>query len=141
MEIFNEAEQEQISHAISLAENRTSGEIRICVEQHCNEETLDRAKKYFEKLGMDKTALKNGVLLYIAVHDKKFAIIGDSGIDAKVPGNFWEDTKASMQSYFKKGLLVDGIITGIASAGEQLRTYFPRADDDINELPNDVVQF
>lgn len=141
MDIFNEIEQEKISHAISLAENQTSGEIRVCVERHCEEPALDRAKKYFEKLGMDNTALKNGVLLYVAAQDKKFAIIGDQGINLKVPENFWEDTKTLMQGFFKRGLLVEGLQAGIASAGEQLKVFFPRAGDDINELPNNVVQF
>lgn len=140
-DIFNASEQHEISHAISLAENHTSGEIRVCVERLCEEDPFDRAKHYFERLEMDKTALKNGVLIYIAVDTKKFAIIGDKGIDTKVPEDFWEETKNIMISHFRSHQLIEGIIAGINIAGEQLKHYFPVADDNINELPNDVVQF
>jgi uncharacterized membrane protein len=140
-EIFNSAEQHEISHAISLAENHTSGEIQVCVERLCEGDPFERAKYYFEKLGMDKTALKNGVLFYVAVDTRKFAIIGDSGIDLKVPENFWEETKDLMKSHFSNHQIVEGLLAGIDMAGQQLKHYFPVADDDINELPNEVIQF
>lgn len=140
-DIFSTSEQHRISHAVSLAENRTSGEIRVCVERLCAENPLDRAAYYFDKLGMDKTALKNGVLIYLAVDDKKFAIIGDKGIDAKVPEDFWQATKTVMIHHFQKHEVIEGILAGIHEAGQQLKHYFPVAEDDINELPNEVVQF
>lgn len=140
-DIFSAKEQHAISHAVSLAENRTSGEIRVCVEHQCEGDPLDRAAYYFEKLDMDKTALKNGVLIYLAVHDKIFAIIGDKGINAKVPEDFWDKTKNTMTAHFREQQVVEGIVAGIRIAGEQLKHYFPVADDDINELPNDVAQF
>lgn len=140
-DIFDAKEQHAISHAVSLAENRTSGEIRVCVERVCEGNPLDRAAYYFEKLGMDKTALKNGVLIYLAVNDHKFAIIGDKGIDVKVPEDFWEETKNTMTAHFHAQQIVEGIIAGIRVAGEQLKHYFPVAGDDINELPNEVAQF
>lgn len=140
-ELFNEEEQHRISHAVTLAENRTSGEIRVCVESNCPEEPMDRAAYYFQKLNMHQTALENGVLIYLAVEDKQFAIIGDQGINRKVPEDFWEVTKNKMLAHFKRNELVEGIIAGIQSAGEQLKHYFPVAQNDINELPNDLVQF
>lgn len=140
-DIFNAVEQHEISHAVGLAENHTSGEIRVCVERLCESNPLDRAAYYFEKLGMDKTALKNGVLIYLAVDDKKFAIIGDKGIDAKVPEDFWEATKNIMSHHFREHQFIEGIVAGIHEAGQQLKHYFPVANDDINELPNEVVQF
>lgn len=140
-EIFNASEQHELSHAIGLAENHTSGEIQVCVERLCDGEPLARAKYYFEKLGMDKTALKNGVLFYVAVDAHKFAIIGDKGIDAKVPKDFWEEIKETMKLHFSNNHLVEGLIAGIDMAGQQLKHYFPVDDDDINELPNQVIQF
>lgn len=140
-EIFNTSEQHEISHAISLAENHTSGEIRVCVERLCEGDPFDRAKYYFEKLEMDKTPLKNGVLFYVAVDAHKFAVIGDKGIDLKVPEDFWEETKNIMKSHFSNHQIVEGLLQGIDMAGKQLKHYFPVADDDINELPNEVVQF
>lgn len=139
MEIFNQEEQEKIEHAISLAENLTSGEIRLVVERRVHDkEAIDLAKDYFEKLKMHQTALRNGVLIYLATDDHQFAIIGDAGIDSKVPEEFWESTKDLMLSSFRKGDYVSGLIAGIEKAGEQLGRYFPRRSDDVNELPNDI---
>ena len=138
MSIFSEKEQELISNAVESAERFTSGEIRICVEKTCSEPVLDRAANYFKKLGMDKTAQRNGVLIYIATEDHQFAIIGDAGINKLVPHDFWDSTKDTMLSYFKEGDLTAGIIAGIKIAGEQLKTYFPYLDGDVNELPNEV---
>ncbi len=139
MEIFNQEEQEKIEHAISLAENLTSGEIRLVVERRVHDkEAIDLAKDYFEKLKMHQTALRNGVLIYLATDDHQFAIIGDAGIDQKVPEDFWESTKDMMLDSFRKGDYVSGLIAGIEKAGEQLGRYFPRRSDDVNELPNDI---
>jgi uncharacterized membrane protein len=96
MAVFNEEEQQRIRTAIEDAEKHTSGQIRVCIEKTCSEDVLDRAAKYFHKLDMHKTKLRNGVLIYLATVDRKFAIIGDSGINKIVPGNFWDDTKEDM---------------------------------------------
>ena len=138
MSIFSEKEQQLISEAVESAERFTSGEIRICVEKTCSEPVLDRAATYFKKLGMDKTAQRNGVLIYIATQDHQFAIIGDSGINKLVPHDFWDSTKDAMLSYFKEGDMSGGIIAGIKIAGEQLKTFFPYLDGDVNELPNEI---
>ena len=140
MDIFNQEQQEQVVQAISLAENQTSGEIRLVVERRLHEgfNVYEQAKYYFEKLNMQNTNLSNGVLIYLATEDHQFAIIGDAGIDKLVPENFWESTKEQMVSFFKTGDYVQGLITGIKSAGDQLSTFFPRKQDDVNELPNDI---
>ena len=138
MAIFSEQEHRLIREAVESAERFTSGEIRICVEKSCNEPILDRAANYFNKLGMDKTAKRNGVLIYIATQDHQFAIIGDAGINRVVPHDFWDSTKEAMLGYFKSGDLSGGIIAGVKLAGDQLQTFFPYLDSDINELPNDI---
>ncbi|MBE9585748.1 TPM domain-containing protein [Mucilaginibacter sp. JRF] len=139
MNLFNDEEQQRIQKAIEAAERATSGEIRICIEKKCSDEVLDRAAKYFYQLNMDKTKLRNGVLIYLATVDRKFAIIGDAGINRVVPADFWDSTKESMLAEFKYGNLAEGIITGIGMAGQQLKKYFPVTDDDTNELPNDIA--
>jgi len=139
MERFTEEQQERIIHAIQLAEARTSGEIRLTIESRCPGDPLQRATDYFHHLGMDRTALHNGVLIYLATDDHQFAIIGDRGIDEKVPVDFWKETTERMLHHFQHGDLVQGVIEGIIHAGEQLHRFFPRQDDDINELPNDIV--
>lgn len=141
MKLFDNLEEERIMHAINVAENHTSGEIRICIENKCLGDVIAQATKRFAELEMDKTALKNGVLIFLASDDKKFAIIGDEGINKKVPANFWEETKNIMAGFFKNGQFADGLIAGIDRAGVQLKTFFPRSDNDINELPNEVVYF
>jgi len=139
MNLFNEDEQQQIRDAIAKAEKTTSGEIRICVEKTCKDDVLDRAAKYFYQLDMDKTKLRNGVLIYLATVDRKFAIIGDAGINKMVPVDFWDTTKNEMLEQFKQGNLIEGIVIGITRAGEKLGTFFPCATDDVNEISNDVA--
>lgn len=139
MAVFNDEEQQQIRKAIESAEKNTSGEIRVCIEKNCSEEVLDRAAKYFYQLDMEKTRLRNGVLVYLATVDRKFAIIGDAGINAAVPADFWDETKNEMLEQFKQGNLVEGIIVGLNRAGLQLQKYFPYQLDDKNELPDDIA--
>jgi len=139
MQIFNSEEQERIVHAINTAENMTSGELRVVIERHCKEDVLDRATYFFSKLGMHQTAARNGVLIYMAVEDHTFSIIGDTGINARVAADFWECSKEAMLAEFRKENLVEGLVQGIKQAGEQLKAYFPRQKDDVNELPNDIV--
>jgi uncharacterized membrane protein len=136
---FNDQEQQLIRQAIERAEKNTSGEIRICVEKSCSEDPLNRAAGYFFKLDMDKTKLRNGVLIYLATADHKFAIIGDAGINKVVPANFWDDTKEAMLTCFKEGNMAQGIITGIDRAGKQLQQYFPYEVGDKNELSDDIA--
>ena len=138
-EIFTKTQQEQIVEAIRLAENNTSGEIKVHVEQRCLQpDVLERAKEVFVTLNLDKTQLRNGVLFYLSIDDRKFAILGDQGIDSRLPEEFWQNTKDTMRSYFQRGELVEGLSEGIRMAGEQLKELFPYQQNDINELPDDI---
>ena len=87
---------------------------------------------------MNKTAERNGVLFYLAVRDKKFAIIGDAGINSKVPAGFWDSISEILQKNFKQGKFAEGLSEGIVLAGKQLKTHFPHRTDDINELPDEI---
>src|ERR1700761_9739678 len=139
MALFNEDEQQRIRRAIEDAEKHTSGQIRVCIEKTCNENVLDRAAKYFHQLDMHKTKLRNGVLIYVATVDRKFAIIGDRGINKVVSADFWDDTKEDMLNHFKYGDLVEGIVTGLSIAGESLKKFFPHQNDGSNEISDDVA--
>jgi uncharacterized membrane protein len=139
MSIFSNKKQEQIAQAITEAEKATSGEIRVAVEKYCKGDAYERATSYFHELGMDKTALHNGVLIYLATEDHKFAIIGDRGINNLVPSDFWETTKTAMKAHFLSGNLCEGVIAGVALAAEKLSIFFPNQKDDVNELPNDII--
>jgi uncharacterized membrane protein len=135
---FSKEEQAQILAAVRVAEKETSGEIRVHIESSLKEDVLDRAAWLFHKLGMDKTADRNGVLFYLAVDDRKFAIIGDAGINAKVPAGFWDEISEILRSNFKEGKFTEGLSQGITMAGNQLKTYFPCCHDDVNELSDEI---
>ncbi|MCK4344649.1 MAG: TPM domain-containing protein [Bacteroidales bacterium] len=137
-DFFNKEEKENITLAIKEAELNTSGEIRVHIEGKCREEVMDRAVYIFEKLGMHKTELRNGVLFYLAVNDHKFAILGDAGINQVVPDDFWDEIKKSMLDFFSEKQFSEGLSRGIKMAGEQLKNHFPYQKDDINELSDEI---
>jgi uncharacterized membrane protein len=139
MGLFSKQEQDLIADAIASAEKGTSGEIRVAIDKHCKGDAFEQATSYFSKLEMDKTVRHNGVLIYLAYEDHKFAIIGDSGINRVVPTDFWETTKTAMQAHFSSGNIAQGIIAGVSLAGEKLALFFPAEHDDINELPDDII--
>ena len=139
VEAFLTAEEEQeIVEAIIKAEKDTSGEIRVHIEPHTRLDPMDRAKEVFLLLKMDNTKEANGVLIYVAVNDRKFSIYGDSGIHKVVPENFWNTTKDVIQDQFKKGNFKQGIVDGILKAGKELQAHFPWQRGDKNELSNEV---
>ncbi len=135
---FNPQQQKSIQQSIANAELNTSGEIRVHIDDTCKGDVLDCAAKMFHQLKMNKTELRNGVLFYLAVADKKFAILGDKGINEKVPTNFWDNIKEVMFENFKQQKFTEGLCKGIEMAGEKLKTNFPLQSNDINELTNDV---
>ena len=135
---LSQEEEKQVVEAIRLAEQQTSGEIRVHIESACSGNVLDRAAWLFKSLKMDKTDQRNGVLIYLSVKDRKFAIIGDAGINAVVPAGFWDEARDLMISHFSKGELVEGFILGIEKAGQKLKEFFPHRKDDLNELSNEI---
>lgn len=138
---FSRQHKDRIVQAIQQAEAETSGEIRVHVESTTRgKEPVERAKEVFEALGMNRTELRNGVLIYLAFADRKFAIIGDAGIDRAVPPNFWEETKEAMRGYFTQGRFLEGVLYGVGSAGEHLKSHFPVMPGDRNELVDTVSE-
>ena len=135
---FSKEQQAQILASVKEAEMETSGEIRVHIETSLKGDVLVRTAWLFKKLGMDKTAERNGVLFYLAVGDRKFAIIGDSGINAKVPSGFWDEISELLKKNFKEGKFAEGLSEGIIRAGYQLKTHFPHKLDDVNELPDEI---
>jgi uncharacterized membrane protein len=135
---FTKEQKAQILAAVKEAENETSGEIRVHIETSCHEDVLDRAAWVFKKLGMHETEERNGVLFYLAVGDRKFAVIGDAGINAKVPEGFWDDVKELLLGNFREGKFTEGLSAGIILAGTHLKKHFPHKLDDVNELPDEI---
>lgn len=124
--------------AIRKAESNTSGEIRAHVERLCLGDATDRAAYLFEKLGMHKTNLRNGVLFYLSYDDHKLAILGDAGINVVVPDGFWDSITDMMANKFREGDFTGGLEAGILAAGTLLKEHFPHLSDDVNELPDEL---
>ena len=137
-EFLSQIDHDRIVAAIQGAEQQTSGEIRVHVQRRAGPNIRMFAEKTFERLGMTKTALRNGVLLFIATEPRQFVILGDRGIHAKVPAGFWDDIAAKLTIRFKNGQFTDGIVEAIGAAGQHLKQYFPRATGDKNELPDEI---
>ena len=137
---FSAEEEKRITDAIKKTELTTSGEVRVHVDKYCKSDPVFKAQNIFHHLKMDETKQRNGVLIYVAINEHKFAIIGDSGINEKVAEDFWESTKEQMLNYFKQGDLVGGICEGVNAAGLKLKSYFPYdPSEDENELSDDIT--
>ncbi len=137
---FTPEEQKRIVEEIRKAEDRTSGEVRVHLDCCSREFPLEKAKRVFHRLGMTRTKARNGVLIYLATEDRKFAILGDEGIHRVVPENYWEDVKGKMEKKFREGMICEGICLGIREIGEKLKAYFPVEKDDRNELPDTISE-
>ncbi len=137
---LTEETKAKISEAIQRAEMNTSGEVRIHIESRLKKKqsAFERAVDVFEELTMHETALRNGVLIYVALDDRQFAIIGDQGIHEKVGDSFWQTEKDEMLRYFKAGDICGGIVYFIEQIGYKLQEFFPYQEHDTNELSNDI---
>jgi uncharacterized membrane protein len=141
VDFFSETDKQLIADAIHNAEQRTSGEVRIYVESHCNYvDPVLRAKEVFLSLKMYETAEKNGVLVYVAMKDRQLAVYGDDGIHNKVGNSFWNAQVQKMIHHFNSKNFAEGIAEIILEIGEALKNHFPYdAATDKNELPDDIV--
>lgn len=133
-------EDAPIVAAIREAELRSSGEIRVFITRHRPAEILSAARSAFTRLGMTATRERNGVLIYVAPAVRQFAIIGDEGIHARCGQEFWDHVAAEMTAHLRGARFTEAIVAGIRQAGEELARHFPRAADDRDELPDDVVR-
>lgn len=137
-EFLTAGEEQEIIEAILEAEKNTSGEIRVHIEATTKIDHFSRAQQVFHFLKMDNTKEENGVLLYVAVDDKKFVIYGDSGIDRAAPKGFWDTTKDLISLHFKNGDFKQGIVEGVLKAGKELEAHFPWNHNDTNELSDAI---
>ena len=132
-------DEQRIVAAIEAAELVTSGEVRVHLNDTCSGDPLRDAQKQFQKLGMHRTAERNGILFFLALESHKFAVVGDSGIHAKVGQSFWEGIRDHMVPELKEGRWVDALELGIAEAGRALAEHFPhKGRSDRDELSNEV---
>ena len=138
-DFFSSEQIKLIGSAIKAAEENSSGEIRVHIENRCKSEPLECATKVFAKLKMHKTELRNGVLFYLAVRDRKFAIVGDEGIHKHVPEGFWDHVRDKIFEHFKSEKFTEGLCEGISMTGVELKKYFSLSVSDKNELSNEVT--
>jgi uncharacterized membrane protein len=136
--LLSEQDEARVIAAIRAAEAKTSGEIRVHVERRSGGDPIASARRWFRRLGMEATAERNGILFYVAVDDRTFAIVGDAGIHAKVGDAFWQRLGGAMSDAFAKGEPADGLSRAVGEAGLRLAEHFPRRGDDRNELADEV---
>ncbi|WAX72274.1 TPM domain-containing protein [Gallibacterium anatis] len=143
MSLFSQPIQKSvIEQAIADLEKKTSAELRVYVERKkadADRSALQQATFLFQQLEMEKTALRNGVLIYLALQSKQCAIVGDQGIDQYVEADFWQRACDLIVEQAKQKQYTQGIVNAIAMIGERLAQHFPYQEDDKNELPNEVV--
>lgn len=135
---FSLEEEREIVKAIRQFEMQSSGEIRVHVEHRLRRPPVAEAIAVFNALGMRNTTLRNGVIILLAPEQNAFSIYGDVGINEVVPEGFWTETIATMKPFFAEGKFKEGLVKGIEIAGLALAKYFPRKDDDVNELPDEI---
>jgi uncharacterized membrane protein len=129
---------EAVRATIAAVEARSSAEVRVHLERTCPDDPLDRAVQVFEALGLARTAARNGVLVYLAVESRRLAVIGDGGVDARVPAGYWQHLARAGAGHLGAGRPREGLVVLLATLGETLVRLFPRRPDDRNELPDDV---
>lgn len=129
---------DRVRQAVHLAESRTSGEIRVHLDDTIVDDVLDHAAFVFEELGMHRTKHRNAALIYVSVAEQRAAVIGDAGIHEKLPNGYWNSTLGVMLEQFKAGCYAEGLCVGVERLGAQLAQHFPREGDDRNELTDEV---
>lgn len=139
-EFLAHVDDAQVLAAISAAELKSSGEVRVFVSNEMIEDVMPAAQAQFNKLGMANTKKRNGVLLFFAPKTQRFAVIGDRGIHEKCGQSFWDETRALMAERLKAGHYTEAVVAAVQKIGELLATHFPPEPGDINELPNQVAR-
>lgn len=130
---------QKVRQAIEAAERQTSGEIRVSVAPFFWGSVRRAAERAFGRLGMRGTRDRNGVLFFVVPGRRRFVVLGDEGIHAKVGPEFWEKVAAAVSERFREGDFTGGLVHGIETVGRELATHFPfEGPKDVDELPNEV---
>ena len=138
-EFISQIDDQRVVRAISEAEKKTSGEIRVYVSHKERHDALAFAKERFQELGMFRTKQRNAVLIYIVPRTKQFAVLGDLGIHEKCGDGFWKQVVSAMTPRMKDGKFTEAIVEAIRDIGAVLQQHFPASRDDKNELPNEIA--
>lgn len=127
-----------IARAVEEAESSASGEIVVHIVHNLLpfEAPRRRAHRAFLELGIERTRLRNGVLLFVVMKKKLFEIVADQGIDGKVGADGWKEIAARMAEVIGREGFEAGICSGVALLGELLAKHHPREEGDVDELPD-----
>ena len=136
--LLSPADQARVVAAVQAAEKRTSGEIKVHIDRACPIDAWTRAKELFVRLGLTKTRQRNGVLVYVAVDDRKLAILGDVAIHDDVGETFWQEALELLRDAFKRGAYADGLVAAVKAVGSRLAERFPAKPGDENEISDDI---
>lgn len=139
--LFTEDDLEAIARAVKRAEGKTTAEIRVHLEQRVppRREPLGRAQEIFRRLRMHRTRDRNGVLIYLALEDRKLAIVGDAGIHARVGPTYWEAVRDIMVGHLRASAPREAVLRAVEELGRALVQHFPHTDgQDPDELANEV---
>jgi len=131
-------DQAAILSAIRKAEGKTSGELRVHLDLRCAGDPVARAARIFDQLGMRRTKERNGVLIFCALQDRRFALYGDEGIHQRVGADFWRQLAAGVIECIHENHLAAGLCLAVETIGAQLSVHFPRQADDRNELSDEI---
>lgn len=100
----------------------------------------DQALRQF-KVGADRrTDGRTGVLIYLSMREHRAEIVADEAIAALVPATIWGEAMGDMLAEIRKGRLAEGLAVGIRDVGHVLAEHFPPAADDVNELPDRLIE-
>jgi uncharacterized membrane protein len=133
-------DDDRIVEAIRQAESRSRGEIRVHVTSAAVGEPQAAAAETFVKLGMARTAERNGVLIFVSPRAQTFAIIGDTGVHTRFGGALWTEVAGAVAAHFRQGRFTEGVVEAVTRVGDVLAREFPRkpGEDDQNELPDQI---
>ncbi len=138
-DLFTDDELKQIEEEVSKAEQKTSAELLVLIEDEYEGDTRKLAESEFVRLNVGDTQKKNGVLILIVVSQHKFEILADEGILANVGENVTDKPRNVMQDHFRQGRFLEGLLKAVDQITDELKKYYPIGPDDINELPNLVL--
>ncbi len=141
LNLFRVEDLDAIARAVRGAESLTTAEIRVHMERAvpAGRETIGRAQEVFRRLRMHKTRQRNGVLVYLALEDRKLAIVGDAGIHARVGDAYWEGVRDLMVGHLRAAAPREAVVRAVEELGRALAQHFPRGPGhDPDELANEV---
>ena len=133
-------EEALLIEAIREQETRTSAEIRVCVTYKFIWWHERYAWRMFEEIGMRDTSRRNGALIVMMPRMKKVVMIGDSGVSAVVPEDFWRESVAAMIRHMHDAGPLDALREGLRLLGDTLSAHWPRDPEDMNELPDEILK-